>query len=231
MAVSSLIRYSVGNRDRIRGFKSLFIHKPIDYYLETELGRFRCVDIASAIQFSRRWEPRIKEQVREVRDGLFVDVGANIGYYSVIAAQNRNTVIAIEPNKSVRECLDFNLKSYQMSRIIPFAAWSKREVLHIRSPGYTDISRISDLGDSIIGVPLDEVLAEYQTPTLVKIDVEGVEAQILQGMRKTLERGPKLVMEIWNPSKFERVFSILSPLGYSLFRLDSVNFLAVRIGR
>jgi FkbM family methyltransferase len=54
-------------------------------------------------------------------------------------------------------------------------------------------------------VPLDDYAKEHNLyPTLIKIDVEGYEMEVLKGARQLLERRPKLAIEIHSPSDLAR---------------------------
>ena len=54
-------------------------------------------------------------------------------------------------------------------------------------------------------VPLDDYAKEHSLyPTLIKIDVEGYEMEVLKGARQLLERRPKLAIEIHSPSDLAR---------------------------
>jgi hypothetical protein len=76
---------------------------------------------------------------------------------------------------------------------------------------------------------VDELMANDQaiSPMLVKIDVEGFEPRVLAGMTRTLERHhPTVVFEALNRDALLESRSVLQPLGYSISRLDKINYLA-----
>ena len=58
------------------------------------------------------WEPRTTEYVKEhLKAGqTFVDVGAQVGYYSILASKLGAKVLAFEPSKDNREVLEQNIK-------------------------------------------------------------------------------------------------------------------------
>ena len=67
---------------------------------------------------------------------------------------------------------------------------------------------------------LDSVVSKDKTPSLIKIDVEGHEVEVLQGGRNTLsEAKPLLIIESF-PPKQSTVLSLLDELGYRYIDAD-----------
>jgi FkbM family methyltransferase len=155
------------------------------------------------------WEgPVTRVLCREIRPGMTaVDVGAHIGYYTLIMAKRvgRNgRVYSFEPNPEVQEYLRRNLarNGYGQVAICTMALFRE------------DGSGVLEGRDS-----LNAALSPRQSPTegavpmavydriagplgigkvdLVKMDVEGAEMDILLGMRELLTRDhPSLVIEV-----------------------------------
>ena len=145
-------------------------------------------------------------------DTLF-DVGANIGVYTVYAAlrHRRLRVIAFEPEYANLHCLRDNLfenglQDHVEVYAIALSHRSGISQLHIqdRAPGsalHTESNGILDVTlagrpviwrEGVFAVTLDEFCEQTGlTPHALKIDVDGTEAQILEGARKTLA-GPTL---------------------------------------
>lgn len=212
-------------------FLSSVIHRDSDYYAQSPAGFFHCRDLASAYQFRPKWETAVKREISKLRDSLFVDVGANIGYYSIMAAKKGNHVIAIEANPKTFDCLVDTIHLNGLGEKIEAvrgAAWSSYMMLKIGSPGYSDVSQIGTEGEEIQGIPLDLVLAG-ETPRLVKIDVEGAEPEVLKGMRDTIARQkPEIIFETLSEQKEQECKTILRGYGYTRFqRLDSTNHIAL----
>jgi FkbM family methyltransferase len=141
-----------------------------------------------------------------------VDVGANIGYNTIYAAQcvgPRGTVYAVEPAQDNLSILYINLflNNLQNVIVLPYAAGSTHAILQFFLRG--DVSAVNSLYQDnfyhpitqtveVLAAPLDDLVTH--TPTLVKIDVEGGELAVLAGMTRLL-RDPalKLVIE-WHPA-------------------------------
>ncbi|MSP67532.1 MAG: FkbM family methyltransferase [Alphaproteobacteria bacterium] len=135
-----------------------------------------------------------------------VDVGANIGYFTArfadwVGAGGR--VIAIEPEAMNLGRLQARLaRSGLASRVevVPAVAAEAPGRLHLTlNPYHPGDHRIGASGVMVAAVTLDEVLAERGNPpvALVKIDVQGAEQRVLEGMAATLARDrPVLYLEI-----------------------------------
>lgn len=126
---------------------------------------------------------------------LFVDVGANVGSYTVLAAGVCGaSVVAVEPVPSTfSQLLDNirlnNLESLVTAENIGLAASSGRLRFSDRLGTMNHVLARGEQDTGGIDVPvrtLDGVLKDRR-PTFVKIDVEGYEAEVLEGARGTLQ--------------------------------------------
>ena len=126
----------------------------------------------------------------------FVDVGANVGYYSVLASGlvgRTGTVLAIEPQPPALSMLALNATRRDSPITVVSVAASDETgaaQLWVRPEG--DTSSLSPGGPATpTSVPLetlDHLCAELPRVTLLKIDVEGHELQVLRGARTTISR-------------------------------------------
>jgi FkbM family methyltransferase len=156
---------------------------------------------------------------------LMLDVGANIGVYSITGASRGATVIAFEPTKRAAAIL---LKSARIN------GWGSR--IRVHETALTDFDGAAgftvglDVGDHLIGDfspgqtvearRLDTFLAEHvllQSVTLLKIDVEGSDLDVLKGAKATIERDrPCMIVEVWDGGVDIRRF--LLDLDYRVYR-------------
>jgi FkbM family methyltransferase len=137
---------------------------------------------------------------------VFIDVGANIGYYSILAGKivgEKGQVIALEPISETVKVLDLNIKLNNLEniRVIPKAAWSDSSLLNVYLPeGYYGWASAVKLHGSkfftLEAVSLDDVSKKIPAVKLLKIDVEGAEYQVLIGARETLKKTKHIIMEI-----------------------------------
>lgn len=162
--------------------------------------------------------------------GTFVDVGANIGYFTKLASKlvgASGKVFAFEPMPAALRLLRLNTAQLPNVTIFPVALSEKKgtATFYVRKKG--DMSSLSH-DPTAKPVPvtvstLDESLADQARVDLIKIDVEGSELEVLRGGRLLLERHRPIVYFEFLPcfaeprgirvETFEEVFK---PLGYRL---------------
>jgi FkbM family methyltransferase len=134
----------------------------------------------------------------------FVDVGANEGYFTVMASAlvgAGGRVVAIEPQASVADVLDANLKLNGCSNVnvVRTAVGDTAGVLtlHIMpsvnngASSATPPVRYRTRREHVAQVKLDDLLVScgVETVDLMKIDVEGYESHVIEGAREALRRG------------------------------------------
>lgn len=124
-------------------------------------------------------------------EDVFVDVGANMGSYSILAAGVCGAdTIALEPVPTTFKRLLENIRLNQLEgKINPVnaaAGEATGELLFTTSGDTTNhIATVNDLDTIPVPViPLDSILERH--PSLIKIDVEGYETAVLRGARQTL---------------------------------------------
>jgi FkbM family methyltransferase len=139
----------------------------------------------------------------------FVDVGAHVGYYSLLASKlvgESGQVTSFEPTPRTRQVLEENTQSHPNVKVEPLAAWSNSDTsLTINDFGWVFSAYNSvfqpRLQQHVVSekIPvkcttLDDYFAKHQmTPTVVKIDAESAELEILKGMVQTLSHGHTIV--------------------------------------
>ena len=143
----------------------------------------------------------------EVRPGMvLLEVGANIGYYALIATQHirpGGRIVALEPSPVSLRSLQENLKLNNVEDMVdvyPFAAGSqsghlpfymvsKRNLsgfINREGPGIDLISEIT-----VKVVPVDDVLRKLDvTIDYFRMDIEGFEVEVVKGMVETLTTVP-----------------------------------------
>ncbi len=135
---------------------------------------------------------------------LMIDIGANIGNHSIFLSKYFNTIIAFEPQPILVSLLEHNLKFCQEKdyQIFPIALGAKQSEAFISfnkfNPGGASLSE--DSGTTKVQVEkLDDVLDSVDLPaeskvSLIKIDVEGMEADVIRGATKTIEKYRPIVL-------------------------------------
>jgi len=170
---------------------------------------------------------------------VIYDIGANIGYLSLLFARlcaPGGRVIAIEalPDNSIRLQEHSALNPEPVKIEVIHAAVLDRsgpvEFFVHNSGGMGKVSgsagRNVEYGRAIQvdGVTLDELILErrYPPPSLIKIDVEGGEALVLTGMKRTLqEYHPLVFLELHGEIAAQECWNLLTGAGYRLSGIAS----------
>lgn len=127
---------------------------------------------------------------------LFVDVGANIGSYSLLAAAAKANVIAFEPGERFGDLL-LNLHVNGLVAETHNAAVGSFSGHLPFTVGLDCLNRPAVSGEKSVEVPvvrLDDAVS--RVPTLIKIDVEGYEAAVVAGGARTISSALAVIMEI-----------------------------------
>ena len=193
------------------------------------------------------------EQFFQIHEGIFLDVGANIGKYTIIMARklgSHGIVIALEPNPDIYNRLIFNIKLNCLINVIPLniaADSENRRMTLFVDPLYHGFSSLlypldSKLAETEGGKKeklhsvevetrrLDDIVEELKIDKeirLVKIDVEGYEAEVLKGSSRIIERyKPMIVFEAWDEVRLKRVEELLLRFGYEIQPIALYNYIA-----
>ena len=180
--------------------------------------------VSKAVQRDGVHEPRYTEYWRRLiarccaGDGLVVDVGANLGWFSLLSASMGCRVLAFEPVPALGALLAASAEKNNLSSRITL----HRAVVSADTSPVAMHFRASDIDTSSIGgantpstlmndtvvlrVPaqtLDEHL--HEPPCALKVDVEGHEPAVLRGGAAALKRHPpRVVMLEYSPGVLER---------------------------
>jgi len=163
---------------------------------------------------------------------VFYDVGSHIGVFAISAARiigPQGAVYAFEPDpKNVRLIKENARRNSLALEIIPGAVWKCSGRFPFWLASDSDPSRMGGhLGgnelNSLISVntfSLDDFSREHRPPSFIKIDVEGAEAEVLEGARNTIiTHRPNLLIEIHNDKALCRVSTLLQEYGYDFRRV------------
>ncbi|MEO1000152.1 MAG: FkbM family methyltransferase, partial [Pseudomonadota bacterium] len=132
------------------------------------------------------------------RDSVFVDVGAHLGYFSVIAASVAAKVFAIEPLEFLIQRIHRNAMANHRDNVSTiFAAVGETPgLVAMPKTGSASSSLDNESQHFVPMIRLDDYFAGDTLPTHLKIDTEGFEYQVLQGARRILESRPVILMEV-----------------------------------
>ena len=129
---------------------------------------------------------------------LVLDIGANVGVYTKIfsnAVGPKGKVIAIEPDPINIKILTSKFQNSESNvSIVKAAASDKNEKLFLIQNNFSPAGRyISNSGLPIQGVTVDELTSNIKIPlSLIKIDVEGTEGNVIYGAKKVIKKYSKM---------------------------------------
>lgn len=205
--------------------------------------------VARPILLNGEFEPKelacIAQHLRE--GDTFVDIGANIGIFSVFAGKQvgpSGTVISIEPEPENHELLLRNLLHnglttanvkhlalgdtktklalYRDSRNAGNPSLVRANVVHYQDAHEVDVER------------LDDVLSDVKDVHVIKMDVQGFEMNVLRGAAGVLEKHkPAILLELWpeglarTGSSAREVLEFLARMGYTFQEVESGEHLSI----
>lgn len=177
-------------------------------------------DLFKRLLLSRKYELHLVEWCLKYLDRYrdAIDVGANIGFYTVLFAKNLNErkVLAIEPTVNALERLYKNIQlNHLENKVTVFegAVLNHERIGEIKmTEGKEEYSTFGEwkhpsvlkkgyVLQKVKITTIDELVGKYSlNPGFLKIDVGGTEHLVLEGCRRTLEiERPHILMELANP--------------------------------
>jgi FkbM family methyltransferase len=178
--------------------------------------------IARSIIDAHQYEPHITAAIRRVLkpEMVFVDVGANIGYLSLIAAGvvgSRGKVISFEPGQHFCKLLYLSAKlnGFANIEIYPFAVADQRKnVIYDETHGSGSISQFdvnletTSLRHIAAALTLDDVLRDEKSIHLIKMDIEGAEHLALRGAKNILKSHRPIIISEFSPAGLQSVSGV-----------------------
>ncbi len=167
-------------------------------------------DFAPGILFNRDYETHVRLAITErlPEGGTFVDIGANVGCLTLLAAKlvgPTGGVFAIEPNPANLQRLyaGIALNGFQNIRVIPHAASDRREILSLSQGTSNTIVRPAGSFDSASvftqSIVPDEELAHLPSIDIIKMDIEGHEPHALKGCMALIRKHNPILFTEFNP--------------------------------
>lgn len=165
-------------------------------------------------QYLEMTEKVLTELTQEVdfKDGVCLDIGANVGNHALFYSSIFKQVIAFEPNPIAYKLLEANVLKNRITNvtICTTALGSKKEKkllsicnknlgmssivqkVKFNQPGF-DLEIEINVGDDLVS----EIVGEQSEISYIKLDVEGYEAEALWGLRQTiLKYRPVIAIEL-----------------------------------
>lgn len=178
---------------------------------------------------------------------VFLDIGANIGTYSILFAGKGLTGFAFEPVKSNSDTLRKNIELNRMDaqvKVFPVGLGSFKHTANFTfDPVNTGASHLTDdhIDAEIIVNPIfedseivtldsliDELNIDPSKKIIIKIDVEGMEIDVLKGAAQFLRKYPHIliVMESIHSGKEKLTEELLSICDFTIYQVDGLNMAA-----
>ena len=229
----------------------LALSGPISVTVQTEEGDwFECHPpdlIQLYLWMFGVWEPDLTHFIRQrLRPGdVFVDVGANIGYFSIVAARRvgaEGRVVAVEASPRVFASLEQTVHANGVLsnvRMINVAAAARAGSIPIfAGPAHNTglASTVERWGRpqlaAVDATPLDDLLKgeEISRARIVKVDVEGGEDQVLAGMARMIRDAPhelEILVELspqWWSDSSKRPLDVIKPFldaGFNAYAMEN----------
>lgn len=196
------------------------------------------------------WEPNLTHWIAQrlaPGDG-FIDVGANVGYYTLLASKlvgSSGTVVSIEALPAMFAALENNLKinNARNVRAVNRAAWDCNDMLTIYTrpddlPAQTTVmpawaERYHFEGNlKVPAAALSTILTpeEFRAARIIKIDVEGAEWHVLSGLKQLMpscREDLELMLEV-TPTElagegrtFDDLLNMLAGYGFNAYQIEN----------
>lgn len=161
---------------------------------------------------------------RTTQGGAIIDIGANIGNHTIYFAMfcKAEKIYAFEPQESIFKVLNENIKENKVKdkvKTFNVGLGSKKSHASLgtvdpRNTGTTKLKE--DEHGAVEILPLDEVLTnEHGKISTIKIDVEGMEIEVLRGASKVLkEHKPLIYAEAGTDAEFRQLNEFLRSFNY-----------------
>jgi FkbM family methyltransferase len=251
-------RYEVLNLKKLKLWTDKFIdQKSIIYSIDIGLNINLYEDsVLSKLIFDGFEENEIRFLRRFLRaNDTFVDIGSNIGLFSLHAAQvvgENGKVFAFEPTPLTYNRLNENIRLNDFEKIIysyniGLSDKKGKLFLNISTDGHDAWNTFAKQDDKIfsdkVAIPVDSLDGFLESQLnhftenidLIKIDVEGWEQYVLSGARSLLskENAPVLMVEFTETNLFaagtscSEIYDLVLSFGYKWYRYDAqTNLLA-----
>jgi FkbM family methyltransferase len=186
----------------------------------------------------------ILKEIKEGGNFVFYDIGANTGWYTMVAlsSSQKSIVYSFEPVKEHVDCLTETIHLNQeqsRSSIYPIALSDKNGTSKILLAGTgssleSDFLEVNNGTQEVSLHTLDSYSKNnnLKNPDFIKIDVEGHEYKVLQGAKNLLsESKPVLFVEVaytlkkaqrhFTHKNYDDIFTLMKDMGYVSYRLHN----------
>jgi FkbM family methyltransferase len=229
------------------GILNPYIKGKFEYEGLTFYNAIKDSSVESSIITNRGYEPEVLKEMKSTlnNSSVFIDGGANIGFFSLIASKivgSTGNIIAFEPTPSTFSYLIKNIKINNINNIIPSEkglSSSTKQLPFLLKKNPEENSIISGKGKNLQDkeeiimvntITIDKFCAEnkIQKVDLIKLDIEGQELEAIKGAKKTLSinQNVKIIFEL-NIAYNENGIEFAKEIFTELKKLNFLNFEAL----
>lgn len=145
------------------------------------------------------------------KNDVVADVGANIGYYTLLMARRAKKVYAIEPDGEIFSILKKNVEENNLKNVVLInaAAGAKKEKVKYfkNEENYGDGRVVENKNGKFVGnvscLRLDEILQNEQKISLIKVDTQGYEPEVMEGAKNIIEKDSPVLFLEYSPSEYK----------------------------
>jgi len=205
--------------------------------------------------YKQRYEKSVRNKLGQIKGEVFWDIGANIGFYSLMLRSNFNKIMAVEPNPETATILRGRMRDTDNVEILelalsntngPALLYTQKEKFCLA--GFNNKNGSDSLlsqveykssrdpsNDRVVqNRPSIQVMQRrfddlnMGTVDLVKIDVEGAEFLVLEGMRDNIKehRIKRMMVELHNKENKSRLETTFTEYGYAVEWVDPDHLFA-----
>jgi FkbM family methyltransferase len=187
-----------------------------------------------------RHEPEVSSLLTTLHGRVFIDVGANVGYYAFLLHNNFELIIAVEPHPKNFQIIQRVKEKYGYHKvnILPRAVSNKDGETRLYSGSHCGghgllnvfpyspqehrhiIQRLKPTFLPVHAVTLNTLLQTVESVDLVKVDVEGAEWKVLEGANKVRHKIKSWLIELHDLTRKTELEDLMKSFDYKAKWVD-----------
>jgi FkbM family methyltransferase len=201
--------------------------------------------IKGFLRSGKIWEPKLEKLIKKyvVPNSTVIDIGAHIGSHTLTLSKyagNGGKVYAFEPQIKIFRELVMNIKLNDCHNIIAFRAAvgnGSGVIQMMKAAGGNEGGTGFGIGGDFAQILSLDQLALKDNISLIKIDVENSEYQVLLGAKETIAKNrPVIILEIMgnsdclpkrSPEMVIKTIQLLKEMGYRVTNISGDDYLAI----
>ena len=177
--------------------------------------------VGGDILAAKSYEKEVTQAITSVlKPGqTFVDIGANIGYFTMLAStlvEEDGKIIAFEPGETNCKLVTNSMHANNFANIElhQLAVSNEEKFLNYHGGGATSNGYVSEASDQssyaklVKAVALDDFLINEERLDVIKMDIEGAEGQALAGMKQVIQKFRPTIFTEFSPTLLKDVSQV-----------------------